>query len=84
MGHSDLRNDVIWRYNKVYNSYQRRKVKKDDKFKDEFMKNPEKAIESLAGIDIPDGMADKVIDGVKAKIAGDKLSGAVDSLKKLF
>jgi len=60
------------------------KVKKDDKFKDEFMKNPEKAIESLAGIDIPDGMADKVIDGVKAKIAGDKLSGAVDSLKKLF
>ena len=84
MGHSDLRNDVIWRYNKVYNSYQRRKVKKDDKFKDEFMKNPEKAIESFAGIDIPDGMADKVIDGVKAKIAGDKLSGAVDSLKKLF
>ncbi len=44
----------------------------------------EKAIESLAGVDIPDGMVDKVVDGVKAKIAGDKLSGAMDSLKKLF
>ena len=41
-------------------------------------------IESLAGIDIPDGMVDKVVDGVKAKIAGDKLSDAVGSLKKLF
>ena len=48
------------------------------------MKNPEKAIENLAGIDIPDGMVDKVVDGVKAKIAGDKLSDAVGSLKKLF
>ena len=54
------------------------------RFKDEFMKNPEKAIEGLAGIDIPDGMVDKVVDGVKAKIAGDKLSDAVGSLKKLF
>ncbi len=60
------------------------KVKKDETFKDEFMKNPEKAIEGLAGIDIPDGMVDKVVDGVKAKIAGDKLSDAVGSLKKLF
>lgn len=60
------------------------KVKNDDKFKDEFKKDPEKAIEKLAGVDIPDGMMDKVVDGVKAKIAGDKISGAVDSLKKLF
>ncbi|MBE5881377.1 MAG: hypothetical protein E7289_03540 [Lachnospiraceae bacterium] len=60
------------------------KVKDDDNFKEEFKKNPEKAIENLAGIDIPDGMVDKVVDGVKAKIAGDKISGAVGSLKKLF
>ena len=60
------------------------KVKNDDKFKDEFMKNPEKAIESLAGVDIPDGMIDKVVDGVKAKITGDKFADAVGSLKKLF
>lgn len=48
------------------------------------MKNPEKAIENLTGIDIPNGMVDKVIDGVKAKLTGDKLSGAIDSIKKLF
>lgn len=60
------------------------KVQKDDNFKDEFMRNPERAIENLAGIDIPNGMIDKVVDGVKAKIAGDKLAGAMDSLKKLF
>lgn len=60
------------------------KIKKDPDFKEDFMKDPEKAIEKLTGIDIPDGMADKVIDGVKAKIAGDKLSGAMDSIKKLF
>ena len=60
------------------------KIKKDPDFKEDFMKDPEKAIEKIAGIDIPDGMVDKVIDGVKAKIAGDKLSGAMDSLKKLF
>ena len=47
-------------------------------------KNPEKAIENLAGVDIPDGMLDKIVDGVKAKITGDKLADAVDSLKKLF
>ena len=61
-----------------------KKVQNDDNFKDEFLKNPEKAIENLAGIGIPDGMVDKVIDGVKAKITGDKLSDAMDSLKKLF
>ncbi len=60
------------------------KVKNDDSFKDEFMKDPEKAIENLTGIDIPNGMVDKVIDGVKAKVTGDKLSGAIDSIKKLF
>lgn len=60
------------------------KVKNDDSFKDEFMKDPEKAIENLTGIDIPNGMVDKVIDGVKAKMTGDKLSGAIDSIKKLF
>ncbi len=60
------------------------KIKKDPDFKEDFMKDPEKALEKVTGIDIPDGMVDKVVDGVKAKIAGDKLSGAMDSIKKLF
>ena len=60
------------------------KIQKDPDFKEDFMKDPEKAIEKVTGIDIPDGMVDKVVDGVKAKLAGDKLSGAMDSIKKLF
>jgi hypothetical protein len=39
---------------------------------------------ALESVDIPDGMLDKIVDGVKAKITGDKLADAVDSLKKLF
>lgn len=60
------------------------KIKKDPSLKDEFTKDPEKAIEKLVGVDIPDGALDTVVSGVKAKLAGDSLSGAVDSLKKLF
>ena len=60
------------------------KIKKDPNFKEDFMKDPEQALEKATGIDIPDGMVDKVVDGVKAKLAGDKLSGAMDSIKKLF
>ena len=60
------------------------KIKKDPSLKDEFMKDPEKAIEKVVGVDIPDGAIDTVVTGVKAKLAGDSLSGAVDSIKKLF
>jgi len=49
-----------------------------------FQENPEKAIESATGIDIPDGMLDQVISGVKAKLTADKVGGAVDSIKKMM
>lgn len=57
------------------------KIKDDPKLLASFKKDPEKTIEGIAGVDIPDGMADKVIDGVKAKLTGDKIS---DTLKKIF
>ncbi len=60
------------------------KIKNDPSLKEEFTKNPESAIEKLLGVDIPDGAIDKVVDGVKAKLTADKLSGAADTLKKLF
>ena len=47
-------------------------------------KDTEKAVESVSGIDIPDGMVDKVIEGVKAAIKGGKVTDAIDSIKKLF
>lgn len=60
------------------------KIKKDPSLKDEFTKDPEKAIEKVIGVDIPDGALDTVVSGVKAKLAGDKLSGVADTLKNLF
>jgi hypothetical protein len=60
------------------------KIKNDPNFLKSFQENPEKALESTAGIDIPDGMLDSVIAGVKTKLTADKIGGAVDSLKKLI
>lgn len=60
------------------------KIKSNPSLKDDFTKDPEKTIEKLIGVNLPDGVADKVIDGVKAKLTGDKLSGVADKLKGLF
>lgn len=60
------------------------KIKNDPTLKEDFKKDPEKAIEKILGVDIPDGAAEKIVTGVKAKLAGDKLSGAASALKNLF
>lgn len=60
------------------------KVKNDDSFKADFKKDPVKAVEKVAGIDIPDGMVDKLVAGVQAKLGADKAEDALDKLKKLF
>lgn len=60
------------------------KVKGDDKMLAKFKDEPVKTVEKLLGVDLPDDVIEKVVDGVKAKISVDKLSGAMDSLKKLF
>ena len=60
------------------------KIKNDPQLKEDFRKDPEKAIEKVIGVDIPDGMVDKVVDGVKAKLTADKLGGVAGKLKGLF
>jgi len=60
------------------------KITKDEALQKQFQKEPIKAVESVLGVDLPDGMIEKVVEGVKAKLSVDKLSDAVDSLKKLF
>lgn len=60
------------------------RVTKDDNLKEQFMKNPVKAVEKVLGVDLPDDLVEKVIAAVKAKIAGDGLSDALGALKKLF
>ena len=47
------------------------KITKDEKLMDQFKKNPVKAVESVLGVDLPDDVINKVVDGVKAKISID-------------
>lgn len=60
------------------------KIKDDKDLQSQFKKDPIKAVEGLVGVDLPDDMIDKVVDGVKAKLSADKLGDAFDSIKKLF
>jgi hypothetical protein len=60
------------------------KIKKDPALIKNFKDDPVKTIESLSGIDIPDGMEDKVVTGVKTAMAKDAAGGVLDSVKKLF
>lgn len=60
------------------------KIKKDPSIKEQFEKDPVKAIEKVLGVDLPDDMVEKVVDGVKAKLTVDSISGVADKLKKLF
>ena len=60
------------------------KVKADPGLLAKFSSDPEKTIEGLTGIDIPDGQLDNIIAGVKTKIAGMGASGAIDKLGDLF
>ena len=60
------------------------KIKKDPSMMESFKKDPVKAVEKVLGVDLPDDIIQQIVAGVKVKLSGDKLSGAVDSLKKLF
>ena len=60
------------------------KVKNDPAFLESFQKDPEKAVESVIGVDIPDGALDQVVNGVKAKVSVDKLGGIADKVTGLF
>ena len=60
------------------------KIKSDKNLQEQFKKDPIKAVEALLGVDLPDDVVDKIVDGVKAKLTADKLSDGLGALKKLF
>ena len=60
------------------------KISKDKKLQEQFQKEPVKALESVLGVDLPDEIVNQVVQGVKAKLTADSLTGAADALKKLF
>ena len=60
------------------------KIQNSDKLKEQFEKEPVKVIEKFLGVDLPDEIVEKIIDGVKAKITLDQVSDIANSLKGLF
>ena len=60
------------------------RIKSDDELLEKFKKDPIKAVESILGVDLPDDIIEKVVEGVKAKISLDKAGDILGGLKKLF
>ena len=61
-----------------------KKLLADKNLMEKFEKNPVKVIEELLGVDLPDDLVNKIIDGVKAKINLDKVGDALEALGSLF
>ncbi|MDE7272305.1 MAG: hypothetical protein K2N95_04465 [Lachnospiraceae bacterium] len=59
-------------------------LSKNPNIKEQFEKEPVKVIEQLIGIDLPDDIVIKIIDGVKAKLTIDSVSKVADTLKGVF
>ncbi|MBO4389242.1 MAG: hypothetical protein J5825_00110 [Lachnospiraceae bacterium] len=65
-----------------------KKIQADPNLLKEFQSDPVKVVEKLAGVDIPDGVEDQLVAGVKNALAGNKVGNvvdsAVDAVKGLF
>lgn len=60
------------------------KIKNSKDLADLFKDDPIKAIEKVLDVDLPDELLEKVVDGVKAKMAADDVKDVFGKLKKLF
>ena len=56
------------------------KIKGDKDLGEKFQKNPTKTVEGLVGVDLPDDQLNAVVDGVKAKINLDGITGKLGGL----
>ena len=61
-----------------------KKVMSDKTLMEKFKTNPIGVVEDLLGIDLPDEQVKKLVEGIKAKITVDKVSGAVNALGDLL
>lgn len=60
------------------------KVKADENFAQKFKTEPIKAVEDVLGVDLPDDIIQKIIDGVKAKIDLGSITEKLGGLGNLF
>ena len=56
------------------------KIKGDKDITEKFQKNPTKTVEGLIGVDLPDDQVNAVVEGVKAKINLDDITGKLGGL----
>ncbi len=56
------------------------KIKNDPELTEKFKKEPVKTVEGLLGVDLPDDQIGKLVDGIKAKVSLDKVTGALGGL----
>lgn len=56
-----------------------KKIQADPNLLKEFQENPVKVVEKLVGVDIPDGVEDQIVSGVKNALAGNKAGNVIDS-----
>ena len=59
-------------------------VSNNPNIKEQFEKEPVKVIEKVIGIDLPDDVVLKIIDGVKAKLSIDSVADVATALKGIF
>ena len=59
-------------------------IKNNPNIKKEFETEPVKVIEKFVGVDLPDDVVEKIINGVKAKLTVDNVSKIAGALKDLF
>ena len=57
------------------------KLKGDSNLMEKFKSDPIKTLEGIIGVDLPDDMIKKVVDGVKAKLAAGDIADKVDDVK---
>ena len=60
------------------------KIKSDKDLMAKFQKDPITTVEGLLGIDLPNDQVQKIVDGIKAKLAIDDIGDALGKLGGLF
>ena len=60
------------------------KISSDKELQKQFKEDPISAVEKLLGVDLPNDVIEKIVDGVKAKLTADKIADAAGALKGLF
>ena len=59
-------------------------ISRNPNIKEQFEKEPVKVIEKITGLDLPDDMVMKIIEGVKAKLTVDSVARVADTIKGIF